>query len=596
MFAFGNPFDVDVEKATNEKNTTEDWGLILDICDKVGQNTANAKNCLKAIIKRLNHVDPHVVLKAVTVLDACVNNCGKAFHLEIASRDFETEYRKLVTKSHPAVQHKLKELLKVWADGEFKTDPQLNLIPSLYAKLKSEGIDFTPPPDMVAKKSPQLSKDPNVVSNQQEVDDIAKAIELSLKEKSGSPRASTNVGPAATLYPSTNISSGSASANVAGAPSDARKVRALYDFEAAEDNELTFLAGEIIHVIDDSDQNWWKGYNQRGEGLFPANFVTADLSVEPEHLKVEQKKVQFQENVTVKTVEAEPEEMEINEDKIDRLIHLLHEADPSDAQQDTQEMLTLEEQVNNMGPLIDTELERVDRKHAQLTQLSADLVEALNLYHTLMREPQYSTLPKHMPYPFPPQTAHLPSHMYNGGMPPHGPGIPVQYSSNPYGTMMPPGPPGSAPHDGRPPLMSLPPGAPPMSMPPHYALAPGMTGLPQSAGPIGGPPPQGMTGIPPPSAIGPPSQHASLPPQHGNVPPPQHGMMHPRMDERGPNMPPQFAQGLPNYGAPAPGPGMMPPSGAPYSSPSVSQPGLPPGGGMPQSFAPQQTPSSQHLM
>lgn len=40
-----------------------------------------------------------------------------------------------------------------------------------------------------------------------------------------------------------------------------------------------------------------------------------------------------------------------------------------------------------MGPLIDTELERVDRKHAQLTQLSSDLVEALNLYHSLMREP-----------------------------------------------------------------------------------------------------------------------------------------------------------------------------------------------------------------
>lgn len=100
--------------------------------------------------------------------------------------------------------------------------------------------------------------------------------------------------------------------------------------------------------------------------------------------------------------------------------------------------------------------------------------------------------------------------MYNGGMPPHGSGIPVQYNSNPYGTMMPPGPPGSAPHDGRPPLMSLPPGVPPMAMPPHYAL----TGLPQSAGgPVGGPPPQ------------------------------QHGMMHPRMDERGPNMPPQFAQG-----------------------------------------------------
>lgn len=50
-----------------------------------------------------------------------------------------------------------------------------------------------------------------------------------------------------------------------------------------------------------------------------------------------------------------------------------------------------------MGPLIDTELERVDRKHAQLTQLSSDLVEALSLYHTLMREPQYAPVNK-MPY------------------------------------------------------------------------------------------------------------------------------------------------------------------------------------------------------
>lgn len=65
--------------------------------------------------------------------------------------------------------------------------------------------------------------------------------------------------------------------------------------------------------------------------------------------------------------------------------------------------ITILEQVTAMGPLIDAALEKVDRRHAQLTQLSSDLVDALNLYHTLMREPppptpSNYTLPKMPPH------------------------------------------------------------------------------------------------------------------------------------------------------------------------------------------------------
>ncbi|XP_076624798.1 signal transducing adaptor molecule [Colletes latitarsis] len=428
LFQTSSPFDADVEKATSEKNISEEWGKIMDICDKVGTSTQSAKDCLRSIVKRLYSPDPHIVMQALTLLDACVSNCGKTFHLEIASRDFETDLRKLVNHSQPKIAEKMKGLLKKWAEGDFKSDPQLNLIPSLYNKLKNEGYKFTTLQDMKSL----LRKNPNVATNSQEEEDLAKAIELSLKEtKTQSQASSLHSSPASkmstSLYPSVSSALGTSS------NSEGRKVRALYDFEAAEDNELTFLAGEIINILDDSDPNWWKGSNHRGEGLFPSNFVTADLSVEPEQFtKLEhtnKKMVQFAEEVEVKTVKREPEviEVEIDERKMDKLLHLLHEADPQGDTSDPQEMLDLEEQVTAMGPLIDAALEKVDRRHAQLTQLSSDLVDALNLYHTLMREPPPPTssnytlpkMPLHInPYQFPTQGP-PPQHMFNGVPPPH---------------------------------------------------------------------------------------------------------------------------------------------------------------------------------
>ncbi|XP_064087145.1 LOW QUALITY PROTEIN: drebrin-like protein [Macrobrachium nipponense] len=50
--------------------------------------------------------------------------------------------------------------------------------------------------------------------------------------------------------------------------------RALYDYQAADDTEITFDPEEIITNIDQIDAGWWQGVGPDGSfGLFPANYV-----------------------------------------------------------------------------------------------------------------------------------------------------------------------------------------------------------------------------------------------------------------------------------------------------------------------------------
>jgi len=49
---------------------------------------------------------------------------------------------------------------------------------------------------------------------------------------------------------------------------------ALYDYEAAEDNEISFNEGDKITDIEPASEDWWQGMNPHGSvGLFPANYV-----------------------------------------------------------------------------------------------------------------------------------------------------------------------------------------------------------------------------------------------------------------------------------------------------------------------------------
>ncbi|GHJ89082.1 hypothetical protein NliqN6_5484 [Naganishia liquefaciens] len=53
------------------------------------------------------------------------------------------------------------------------------------------------------------------------------------------------------------------------------QAKAEYDYEAAEENEVSFQENDILTQIEQTDADWWTGTNPQGQrGLFPANYVT----------------------------------------------------------------------------------------------------------------------------------------------------------------------------------------------------------------------------------------------------------------------------------------------------------------------------------
>ncbi|XP_078484092.1 drebrin-like protein B isoform X2 [Ciona intestinalis] len=50
---------------------------------------------------------------------------------------------------------------------------------------------------------------------------------------------------------------------------------AMYDYQAADDTEISFDPGDVITDIEQIDEGWWRGTAPNGSnGLFPANYVT----------------------------------------------------------------------------------------------------------------------------------------------------------------------------------------------------------------------------------------------------------------------------------------------------------------------------------
>ncbi|XP_034481093.1 TOM1-like protein 2 isoform X2 [Drosophila innubila] len=151
---FSTPVGQRIEAATDASLASENWAANMEICDMINESSDTARDAMRAIRKRLSQnagKNNQVVMYTLTVLETCVKNCGKAFHVLVAQKDFINDLVKLIGPKNdpPAVmQEKVLSLIQIWADA-FKNQPDLNGVTQMYMELKNKGIEF-PPTDLDA--------------------------------------------------------------------------------------------------------------------------------------------------------------------------------------------------------------------------------------------------------------------------------------------------------------------------------------------------------------------------------------------------------------------------------------------------------------
>uniref|UniRef100_UPI00398E3F97 intersectin-2-like isoform X3 n=1 Tax=Pristiophorus japonicus TaxID=55135 RepID=UPI00398E3F97 len=74
---------------------------------------------------------------------------------------------------------------------------------------------------------------------------------------------------------------GQSSGKSTPAPTPVCQVIAIYDYTAANEDELSFSKGQLINVLNKDDPDWWQGELNGMNGLFPSNYVKITTDSDP---------------------------------------------------------------------------------------------------------------------------------------------------------------------------------------------------------------------------------------------------------------------------------------------------------------------------
>lgn len=206
--------------------------------------------------------------------------------------------------THDKVKRRIMQLLKTWSES-FKRDESLGIVEETYEQLRKTHR-YEDSASTVSAADPV----PHSVLKQEEEDmqrAIAESEAMARNQQAGRHSGYVPSGSAATASTSTSTSNapitvtqfftqadGKAlpdiSSSQQGQPQtgyqqpgpaaqtpnkNPSRVKALYDFEPAEEGELAFRRGDIIRVVNSAYEGWWKGELDGRIGIFPITYIVS---------------------------------------------------------------------------------------------------------------------------------------------------------------------------------------------------------------------------------------------------------------------------------------------------------------------------------
>ncbi|KAI9513960.1 hypothetical protein NQZ68_038020 [Dissostichus eleginoides] len=136
-----------LNKATSPSNRQEDWEFIMGFCDQINKELEGPQISVRLLAHKIQSPQEWEAIQALTVLEACMKNCGRRFHNEVGKFRFLNELIKVVSpkylgdKVSERVKTKVIEMLYSWT----LSLPDEAKVFEAYEMLKSQGIVLTDP-------------------------------------------------------------------------------------------------------------------------------------------------------------------------------------------------------------------------------------------------------------------------------------------------------------------------------------------------------------------------------------------------------------------------------------------------------------------